>query len=214
MAGVTSQPPLVVIDDENPTPETELRTILNAVKQKNIVIGLLLEFMALTGLRYSDASNLKRKDIFINGGVIKKSINVVQQKIYSKLKTLGTKDAKKRATVTVVISDRCKGILQEVADITEGCEYLFESDKWVKQVKPYSIQYTNMLLKKIATNLQLDFPLSTHSFRKAYALLLIENGAQIHQVRDCLGQASLSSTDHYLSTCTRDKERLVKKLVF
>lgn len=191
----------------------ELRKILQLVDQENPVVALMLELSALTGLRYSDVSELTFDDVYING-VIRSSVIIIQAKIYSKSIAAGKSPAEARrvAKLSVFLSEQCKAVIEDAARLNEGKRLLFESA--VRPGKPYTCQLANQLLKAAARKLKLDYQLSTHSFRKAFALALVKNGAAIHQVRDGLGQASLSSTDHYLRTFLSDTEQLVAGIKF
>ncbi|QUM78771.1 tyrosine-type recombinase/integrase (plasmid) [Moritella sp. 24] len=204
MACIQSYPPRTI---------KELRNILQLVDSSNPVVALMLEMSALTGLRYSDCSTLTIKEVTING-VLRESISVVQKKGYKKRLSSGMAEpaARRAATVRVSFSDQAKELIEEAVRLNPGGTLLFESDR--KRGFPYSAQYVNRILKSAAVKLKLTYPLSSHSFRKAFALMLIENGAKSHTVRDLLGHASLASTDHYLSTFMSDNDGHVAKLKF
>jgi integrase len=191
----------------------QLRRIIQAVDRGNPVIALMLEFMALTGLRYSDVSQLGFDDVMVNG-VIRSTVIIIQCKIYSKSIAAGKSHNAARAVakLTVHLNEQCRAVIEDLAHINHGKKMLFESA--TNPGKPYTCQMANILLKRAAAELKLDYQLSTHSFRKTFALALVKNGAAIHQVRDSLGQASLSSTDHYLRTFLSDTEALVGNIRF
>jgi site-specific recombinase XerD len=191
----------------------EMRKILQLVDQKNPIIALMLEFSCLSGLRFCDVSKLTFKELYING-VIRSSVIIIQSKIYAKSITAGKSEAeaKRVAKLTVYLTDQCKAVIEDAEHLNHGKALIFESS--VRPGKPYTCQHVNQILKTVAAELRLDYQLSTHSMRKAFAKALVDNGASIHQVRDGLGQASLSSTDHYLSTFMSDSERLVQAIKF
>lgn len=191
----------------------QLRKIIQHVDQANPIIALMLEFMALTGLRYSDASQIRFDDVIVNG-VIRSTVIIIQQKIYSKSQAAGKSHAAARAVakLTVHLNEQCRAVIEDAAHINAGKKLVFESN--VRPGQPYTCQMVNLLLKKAACDLRLDYQLSTHSFRKSFALAMVKNGAAIHQIRDSLGQASLSSTDHYLRTFMSDVDKLIDGIKF
>ncbi len=128
------------------------------------------------------------------------------------------KTARELSKVVIYINDQCKQIVEDIIYINrwEGLGHnnklLFESSR--KENSPYTIQYINQLLKKAAYALKLTYPLSTHSFRKMFALFYIKNDAAIHQVRNGLGQSSLQATDHYLKTFMSENKQFSRKISF
>lgn len=196
-----------------PANSKELRRILKLVDQANPIVANMLEMSALTGLRYCDCSILKKSDVMINGA-IRDRVTITQQKAYNKRKSTGMSDAaaKKASKLTVSFNDQAKDIIKDACRLSPDSTYLFESDR--KKGSPYSAQYVNRILKKVATKLQLNYSLSTHSFRKSFAQTVVKKGAPVHMVRDLLGHSSLSSTDHYLSTFMGDADKIVAKIKF
>lgn len=221
MAGVQSYPP---------EKAGELRKILTLMDRENPVVALQLEFMALTGLRCVDAGNLTQKQMLING-VIRDSITIIQQKPYNKritialgkasnqgveiteaeLKRIKTK-ARKLSEIKLYFNDQGKAVIEDAMQLNPGKLMLFESSK--RPGKPYTTQHLNKLLKRVACELKLTYPLSTHSFRKSFALMNIRNNATIHELRDMLGQSDIGSTDHYLKTFISPAKRLTDKIEF
>lgn len=221
MAGVQSYPP---------EKKGELRKILLLVDRENPVVALQLEFQALTGLRYVDAAKLTQKQIMING-VIRDTITIVQQKPYNKRVSVAIAKAEKNnitlseaelkrikagarklSEVKLHFNDQAKAVIEDAMQQNPGKVMLFESSK--RPGQPYTAQYFNKLLKLVACELKLTYPLSTHSFRKSFALMNIRNGAGTHEVRDMLGQSDLASTDHYLQTFMSSTKALTDKIEF
>lgn len=198
-----------------PKTAKELRKILKEVERENTVIALMLELMALTGLRYSDCSVLKFDDVMING-VVRDSVTIVQKKSYSKRLSCGVKEetARNASKVEVVLSgEQAEEVILDCLFIaTKGEGLLFASSKC--KGKPYTAQYTNRILKKVAKKMGLKYSLSTHSFRKSFAFMILNNGARINQIRDKLGHSSIAVTDHYLRTFMSDGDDFVKQIKF
>lgn len=216
---------MVCIQSDPPESTDELREILKLVDIVNPVIALLLEMSARTGLRYSDSSKLKISDVLINGQ-IRNDMTVVTQKSFSmRMANINKKDqspsqykkavsdAKTASTLRIAFSDQVKDLITDALTFSdEGNVYLFESTS--KKGCPYTLQHVNRLLKQVAVDMKLNYSLSTHSFRKSFALTLINNGAKMHVVRDMLGQSSLSSTDHYLKTFISETDDYFKNINF
>ncbi|MGF1905219.1 tyrosine-type recombinase/integrase [Aliivibrio salmonicida] len=205
MACIKSYPP------QNPK---ELRKILKAVESENITIALMLEFMALTGLRFCDCSPLVFSQVMING-VVRDRVTIVQQKPYNKRIASGATEAVARnaSKLDVIFSDQAASVIMDCREFADkGSALLFESSK-IKG-RPYSAQHVNRILKKVAEKMELKYALSTHSFRKAFAFMLIEDGAGVHHVRDKLGHSSIAVTDHYLRSFMSDSDEFAKNLKF
>lgn len=206
MAGERSYPPRT---------KDECRLILSKVDAINPIVALMLEFSALTGLRFSDVTRLKFSNLMINGQW-RDELDVIQVKTFNKRITLGQKasDAKSKSRVRVFINDQCKELLDDALRLSGGDTraLAFESSK--RKGMPYSAQYVNRILKAVAFDLKLNYPLSTHSFRKAFALFMITGGAKIHQLRDALGHSSLMSTDAYLQTFMNEYEEFANTVTF
>jgi len=202
-----------------PASKKELKRIIDEVDHINPVVARMLEFSTRSGLRYCDVSKLRVKDVYING-VIREDFVVIQQKPYNKRLSSGKAKASARELSKVEVHINEQGVemiedimhLQNLDSIKNQNALLFESSR-VKG-KPYSNQYINQLLKKVAVTLKLNYPLSTHSFRKMFAKMYVENGAAIHQVRDGLGQSSLQATDHYLRTFQSETKKFSNRITF
>ena len=211
---------MACVRSEPPRSPKQCRQILQEVDQVNPIIALMLEFSALTGLRYSDASQVRISDVYING-VIRDSITVVQTKSYNKRLTIykrrmderaAIRLAKQKSEIEIHFNEQCKELIADAYHINQGRKLLFESER--RKEQPYSAQYVNRVLKAVAFKLKLTFELSTHSFRKSYAKMLIDNGGNHHNVRDALGHSSLEVTDKYLKSFMSESKNLVNKIGF
>lgn len=72
--------------------------------------------------------------------------------------------------------------------------YLFEDSN----EQPITANCVSQVIKRIKKNLMIDYPLSPHKFRHTYATMLIQNGADIEQVRRLMGHQSYQMTTRYL----------------
>jgi len=123
-------------------------------------------------------------------------------------------EARKASAVTIGINEKTKELVEDALRLSGGNMggLVFESS--IKKGSPYSTQYINRILKVVAFKLKLNFPLSTHSFRKAFALFITENDARMYQVRDALGHSSLDVTDAYLKSFMSEHKEIAAKVDF
>lgn len=221
MAGKSSFPP--------PTTQ-ELRSVLTAVEKRNPTLARLFEMMVYTGLRFSDASKLNFELMMING-VPRKKVSVVQSKTNSKglhrlslycekhdysdeeIKQLKDK-IKKRSTVNLAISEQAAEIVKWCYEHAKGDRKLLFPNGRSRIEKPYSIRTANHVLNQVARELQLSYPLGTHSFRKSTAKMISEAGGTIYHVRDQLGHSSVQITDSYMKTFTSEHDEFAMKIKF
>ncbi|HIF9347060.1 TPA: tyrosine-type recombinase/integrase [Photobacterium damselae] len=181
---------------------TEVQNVLRLVDQINPIIRLLFEFEVRTGLRYVDASQVKWSDVKING-VWRQSFTIIQSKPFNKRVSCGKNiaNARRDSAITIHMNQELIELLTDLESFTGCYTMLFQSTHHLaKPNKPITIQYVNRVLKQVALELGLPYQLSTHSMRKTFALILLQKGAGIHNLRDLLGQSSLTATDHYVGT--------------
>lgn len=195
----------------------ELIQILREVDQVCPVLRLMLEFEARTGLRYSDSSQVKFSDVMING-TIKDKFEVVMSKPYQKRLSKNIPDsvAKKLSTIEIKISDELKEIILELNRLNAQSDLLFNSQaRHLKNKnKPITIQYANRVLKTVAVKLSLPYGLSTHSMRKSFAMMILEAGGSIYDVKKRLGHADLKSTEYYLGTFIDSSQDIMANISF
>lgn len=207
MAGAKAFP----VNDVN-----ELIEVLRRIDLINPVVRYMLEFSSRTGLRYVDVSQLKWTDVMING-VYRNSFDLVQSKSYNRRITNGMSKANARAASAkrVDLTDEIKTLLEELREFTGDRKLLFQSTHHhAKNDRPISINYVNTLLKRVATELNLPYQLSTHSMRKTFARFLIEDEATMDVLMRALGQSSLSSTQHYIDTFMDRTKEYTGKISF
>ncbi len=191
----------------------ELKAIIKRMDDINPLIAILIDFEARTGLRYVDLSALTFDDLMING-TVRKSFTIVQSKAYNaRMKPSLTKGltpsqrakrdryAKEASKITIHVNEGLEALIRRLYLVNGAHKLAFQSSHHLaKGNKAISIQYVNRSLKKIAFEMGLPYPLSTHSMRKSFAMFLLNKGATVKVVKEALGQSSLSSTEHYLKT--------------
>ncbi|MGI3061617.1 tyrosine-type recombinase/integrase [Vibrio alginolyticus] len=182
----------------------ELLEIIDLLNAYNPLVVMFVEMEVRTGLRYSDISRLKFKDVMING-VARESFSVVQSKALNA--RLSSKSKMDRATainksrIVIHVNEQLADLIKQLYLVNGHNELIFQSTHHhAKKGSPISIQYINQALKKVAIDMKLPYQLSTHSLRKTFAKLLMDNGAGLNTLRDLLGHGDSKTTDNYIKT--------------
>ncbi len=207
-----------------PQTKKEFNRVIDAVYAKNRIVAHSLHMQSLTGLRYSDVSVLIWSD-FYDGKVINKSFDVIQQKVYHMVFTRLTltgvakkeadRKAKEKANVTVYINKAIINLLEDIAVLNPnitGQELLFANKHKRSGGTALAIRSVNKILGQVKAELELNYTLGTHSFRKYLALNLLNNNANIAEIRDLLGHNNVKSTDSYLHSFSGNLGNLIDKL--
>lgn len=188
----------------------EAEAIIDELYERNPLLALTSSMSALTGLRYSDASWLKFSDFQDEFGNWKDSFDVCQQKTY-RMRIARNKDnvsgAYNASLVRIFLNEDIKEIVEECRMLSCSEVFLF-ANKRSRVVdeegctidRPMDIRSANYHHDKVRKKLELNYSLNTHSWRKYFAKKMIQKGATLEKVRDFLGQSTLNSTNHYLST--------------
>lgn len=136
---------------------------------------LLLELLYSSGIRISEAINIKIKDINISD----KSIRI-----------LG-KGSKMRL---VYFGEYAKEYLEEYLKVrNSSLEYLFLN----KNNTPLTRRGAEYIISNLVKTSLLKKKVTPHTFRHSYATEMLNNGADIRSVQELLGHSSLSTTGIY-----------------
>ncbi len=136
---------------------------------------LLLELLYSSGIRISEAINIKIKDINISD----KSIRI-----------LG-KGSKIRI---VYFGEYAKEYLEEYLKVrNSSLEYLFLN----KNNTPLTRRGAEYIISNLVKTSLLKKKVTPHTFRHSYATEMLNNGADIRSVQELLGHSSLSTTGIY-----------------
>ncbi len=141
---------------------------------------LIFELLYSTGLRVSELSNLKIKDIDLKE---------------KKITTIG-KGKKMRITY---FGEPCQKAIEDyllirnVFEKKEKSPYLLLNNKGGR----LSRQSIEQIVEKRAQKIALEHHISPHTLRHTFATHLLENGASIRSVQILLGHQSLSTTQIY-----------------
>ncbi len=141
----------------------------------------LLELLYASGLRVSEASNLKLLDT-----------DLIQRQV----KVMG-KGSKERIVPIYALAERTlHAYISEARPLLLGgkqSEYVFVSNRGNK----YSPDAIRKMFKQTLVQAGLDQSLSPHALRHAFATDVLSGGADLRSVQEMLGHSSLSTTQVY-----------------
>ena len=138
----------------------------------------ILELMYSSGLRVSEAVNLKIKDVDLDAGI---------------LTTMGKGNKMRR----VPVGSSAVEWLTKYFDLRRKHENLRVDNCFVSQHgKPLTRQNINAFIKEYAKKAGLE-GISPHTLRHSFATHLVQNRADIRSVQQMLGHADISTTQIY-----------------
>jgi len=161
----------------------EIEEILESIKEDNVEDirdKCLFELLYATGIRASEASNIKLKDIDENNLSIRIFGKGNKERIvyYGELAdNLLNKYLKERSAFL----------------INEDCEYLFVNKVGTK----LSRESIGQIINKIINNSCINHKISPHVLRHTFATHLLDNGADLRSVQELLGHENLRTTEIY-----------------
>ena len=156
---------------------------LKKSKQTNAGLYILiLKLIYLSGLRISEALNLKWSDI-----------NHQDNSIYVYGK--GLKERK-----VFIIND----YLVQLKNLEKNNQFVFTINK-----KKISTRSVNKFLQNCYDNSLIKNKLSSHIFRHSFATTMLENNADIRHIQKLLGHSSISTTEIYTKVAKSLKKRVL-----
>ena len=156
---------------------------LKKSKQTNAGLYILiLKLIYLSGLRISEALNVKWSDI-----------NHQDNSIYVYGK--GSKERK-----VFIIND----YLVQLKNLEKNNQYIFTINK-----KKISTRSVNKFLQNCYDNSLIKNKLSSHIFRHSFATTMLENNADIRHIQKLLGHSSISTTEIYTKVAKSMKKRVL-----
>ncbi|MFL2534561.1 MAG: tyrosine-type recombinase/integrase [Alphaproteobacteria bacterium] len=161
----------------------EIFNSLNNSKSRNSkVYTMVLRLMFLSGLRVSEALNLRWSDLNINDF----SLN-----IYGK----GSKERKVYLT---------QDFSKQLFHLKSDSIFIFH----IKN-KPISTRTINKFLNDSFKNGIINKSLSSHIFRHSFATTMLENNADIRHIQKLLGHSSISTTEIYTKVAKSLKKNVL-----
>jgi integrase/recombinase XerD len=154
----------------------EIKALIDGVK--NIKHRTILMMLYSTGMRISEIANCRIIDI--------DSKNM-------RIKIVQGKGAKDRFTI---LSEQVLQELRAYYIIYKPTEYLFNG---YKPGKRYSVRSIEHLMQKALIQIGLESKNYTvHTIRHSFATHLVDNGTDLHTVKELLGHSSLQTTMRYM----------------
>lgn len=158
----------------------EMGRILEVIK--NIKHKTIIALMYSTGLRVSEACNLKITDIDTANGFI--SVHHAK----------GSIDRK------VMLDNKILDLLRRYYKEYKPNEYLFNGAKG----NEYSERSVQQIIKRVAKELKIKKKISTHSLRHSCFTQLVRNGVDIRHIQKLAGHKHLGTTARYLQLSDSD----------
>lgn len=161
-----------------------------------------IEMLFSTGVRVSELSNLKIKDINIRTGNIK---------IFGK----GSKER-----IIQICDFEVLTLLKEYVKIFDLENKVHEYFLLNRLNKNFSEQSIRLMLKKYQKNINSSKNITPHMFRHSFATLLLEEGVDVRYIQNMLGHASISTTQIYTKVNTKHQRKILntkhprKSLIF
>lgn len=161
----------------------ELEEILDSIKEdspKNIRDKCIFELLYATGIRVSEASNIKIKNIDISSN----SIRIIGKGNKERIVYFGT-------TAKDLLFKYIK--VRKHFEINEKEDYLFLNNFGEK----LSREGISKIINDIITHSSIKHKISPHVLRHTFATHLLDNGADLKSVQELLGHENLKTTEIY-----------------
>ena len=162
--------------------DATIKALITSKNKKSKTYAMLLQLMFLSGLRISEAINLKWTDL---------NLKELSLNIYGK----GAKERR------VFITDDFINILIKTKS---DCPLIFNING--KKIIPRSV---NKFLDDSYKEGIIKFPISTHVFRHSFATAMLENNADIRHIQKLLGHSSISTTEIYTKVAKSRKKLIL-----
>ncbi len=162
--------------------EQIFKDLYNSKQTNKEIYILVLKLIYFSGVRISEALNLKWSDI-----------NNQDNSIYVYGK--GSKERK-----VFIIRD----LLVQFKNLKEKNKFVFSIQK-----KKISARSVNKFLENCYKNSTINVKLSSHIFRHSFATTMLENNADIRHIQKLLGHSSISTTEIYTKVAKNMKKKVI-----
>lgn len=199
----------------------EAQLIIAELYERNPLLSLTASISALTGLRYGDASWLTFDDFIDSQGRYRDYANICQQKTYRMRIGRGAEHsvAFQSSIVRIFVNKGIIAIIDECRFHSCSDTLLFANPRSSIKMpngeviaRPMAVQSANYHHDLVKKTLSIDYALGTHSWRKYFAKKLVNKRVTVEKIRDLLGQTSLTSTNHYLTTFSEELAPLITNM--
>lgn len=158
----------------------EIEKLLKSIE--NIKHKAIVALMYATGLRVSEACNLKITDIDTENGFI------------------SVRKAKGDVERKVMLDSSLLMLLRKYFKEYRPNNYLFNGSKG----NEYSDRSVQQIIKRAAANAGIKKNISSHSMRHSCFTQLLRNGVDIRSIQKLAGHKNISTTARYLQICDND----------
>ena len=168
----------------------EIKQLLDSIKNKKH--KLLIELMYSSGLRVSEAVNMKLNELNLN------------EKIGKVVSGKGRKDR------LIILSNTLIDHIEKYQKYREkkniNSEFLFPSNK--DKSVPITVRQAQKIITKTAERAKLNKRVFCHALRSSFATHLLESGTDIRIIQELLGHNSIATTQRYVSVSTSQLKKI------
>ncbi len=165
--------------------ETELKKLTkHQLSEEYSNIQKMFLFSCMTGLRYSDVQCLRWKDVKRNGKHMQLEFHQQKTDTYERLPLCAEAE-------TLLRSQK------------HGGEYVFKEE---------TNQKVNVVLKRWCKEAKIKKPVSFHSARHTFCVLLLTNEVPIYTVQQLMCHSDIATTKIYADLLNKTKAKAVKRL--
>ena len=145
---------------------------------KEIRDAAMLEVLYSCGLRVSELTSLRIRDLFFGEGYIR---------------VTGKGDKQRLVPVSDIARDRIQLYLETRHSARSGDDTLFLNNRGTRLTRVMIFT----IIRQAAKRAGIDKHISPHTFRHSFATHLLEGGANIRQVQELLGHENILTTEIY-----------------
>lgn len=190
--------PIARVEVKQPLTLAQVRRLLRAAKRTGQAKRdqAMLLFLADTGVRVSELIRLKIGDVDLRGRTFT---------------VLGKGNKARQGYLGEVTTKALKTYLRSRKD--RASDYLFESEKGSCGAigDPLTRSGVDQLLKRLASDAELNVQVSAHQFRRFASVEFLRAGGSVFALQDLLGHASLHMTRRYCALAEADIEAQHRK---
>lgn len=166
----------------------ELNSLFEVIN--NIQHKLILKIYYSSGLRLSEAINLRKKDVEFNENV------------------LWVREGKGGKDRMTIISDSLSLELKDFCKFKKDNDFLFVN----KRGEPLSQRSVQLIIEKAKKKAGISKDVHIHTLRHSFATHLLEAGVDIRKIQKLLGHADISTTSIYAHVSNQELRKIQSPL--